>query len=548
METLRSVGEILRGVFDSYKLAVALASALLTVGLTAHWWSKSAKLVARTFVGERSGRPLEVLRILVRATGLRLLKQQGALSSPELFGLVRQRIEHELIIPRPVPGSRGHDASFRASMVVWRKLMRRSFDADTIGGPSGADSPDVSLMPNITPGDINGNAALITRYFIILRALGTPEKRLHFLTKVRVEGGFLSPLHLLTGSFSRFEDDWRKILAAFEDEVIGLPRWLEDAAVDSSNRPPVWIQGFREIQRSLFDCWLQWGPSIPNSSRQGDTGVTTLQYGYGDESNSVEVVGPRDYLSKCLDQLWRNQQRPTLAVPCRATGYIAHTKASLQLRDKVGPALRKSWRVESNALEDGRIVLWVDGKEDHALHPGEQASYYSAYLWTLFVVLIKDKAGRTRPLHPLERNNYSTDRPWLDLLPVFEHCNIASAPALTMGKHLLAAKAIATIKYIAELAGGPECPLRFAYACGVDDPGDGKKTWLHALGLVTDVKSIAQELEELSQETSNAWLFAGEDPIVRLGYYASWHGYEHPYTTHELIDHIQSVLTQMEAR
>src|SRR3546814_8091673 len=64
----------------------------------------------------------------------------------------------------------------------------------------------------------------------------------------------------------------------------------------------------RQIQLFSYFCWLSWGPSIPICAcREWGSPFGVVQFGYGDENNSIEVVGKRDEIGKALAALLGRQ-------------------------------------------------------------------------------------------------------------------------------------------------------------------------------------------------------------------------------------------------
>jgi hypothetical protein len=193
--------------------------------------------------------------------------------------------------------------------------------------------------------------------------------------------------------------------------------------------------------------------------------------------------------------------------------------------------------------------------EEHgSIAEQSRAPYYSAYLWIKFVIMVKRQDGRLRPLNFKREDGDHTAKAGLDFLPFFEHCNIACPFALEMSKNVLALKALEAIRQLVMLSGGPsKTPLRFVYACAIDDPGDGNGTWLEELKLCDPRDSKLVELlgamggdprvqaPGVRPRTEYAELFASVDPIVQLNHYDGWKDRQ-PHDTHKLIEHIHDVL------
>jgi hypothetical protein len=114
--------------------------------------------------------------------------------------------------------------------------------------------------------------------------------------------------------------------------------------------------------------------------------------------------------------------------------------------------------------------------------------YYSAYLWAIFVILCKkdhygsmeSESGWT-PVTPSRTTPKRSDKPWQDIIPFFEHGNIADPVTYDFLKRQLAEKAVAGLAKLVygNLDGRGEdaaakanaYPLRFAFACSIDHSG-----------------------------------------------------------------------------
>jgi hypothetical protein len=122
---------------------------------------------------------------------------------------------------------------------------------------------------------------------------------------------------------------------------------------------------------------------------------------------------------------------------------------------------------------------------------------------------------------------------------------------------LLALKSLDAIRQLVDRAGGRErLPLRFAYACAIDDPGDAGKPLLEALELVEPMDEkqwdpqkarIVDWMKKLGERAEYADLFAPADPIIRLDHYKPFDIARRPYSTHRLIDHVHEALDHVDA-
>ena len=94
-----------------------------------------------------------------------------------------------------------------------------------------------------------------------------------FLTPIAVKDGFVAPTFLVSGLLQQFETQWPLALERFDKQLGGHG------------------DEFALLQRFELYCWLMWGPSIPACTCEGWNGkFIVLQYGYGDEANSVPLL------------------------------------------------------------------------------------------------------------------------------------------------------------------------------------------------------------------------------------------------------------------
>lgn len=319
--------------------------------------------------------------------------------------------------------------------------------------------------------ELDDSRPKIKRYFDALnsRRDSFPEDLDRFLIEVKFDIGYLTPIFLITGLVNRFadEDGWKLVLDNYRKLVEKDDGYSEE---------------LRELRSFLFNCWLLWGPSIPVCScsqweASGKTKTLTddlmIQYGYGDENNSIDILIKgglrddfRDKLSGRLNKHANNQFcRPyaIAAAPFLARGRF---RWGPSLRDgEICPAqmfIRGGADLAATQPINGRIVLECEHNNVEACNVTEASRYYSAYLWIMFV--IENEHGR--PFF---------DERWKNLLVFFEHGNIADATTYQMLKEQLVAKTCSTLQkvlsrtQIKAAAGAPPQELRISYASAFDD-------------------------------------------------------------------------------
>jgi hypothetical protein len=302
--------------------------------------------------------------------------------------------------------------------------------------------------------DLDESRALIKRYFGILHSMGETDNK--FVTTVRIEWGYLAPIFLITGLINRFkeEDGWKRII----DNYPALQ------ANDSA-----YSKELRELRSFLFNCWLLWGPSVPHCtctmwSTEGPD--LTVQYGYGDENNSLDLIvkggRSRDFLGalgSCLGSRSHGRAPSAVfAVPYNVTGQL-RWGPSLDDREISGAQrLIQGGSGEMRKPLQGRVVLEASWTDCNYREEVKSSQYYSAYLWVMFVI-VDSKAGQL----------FYEGQPWKNLLAYFEHGNIADPSTYQALKENLAAKICASLDKILEKEAG----VAIGYVCAFDDSNCG---------------------------------------------------------------------------
>jgi hypothetical protein len=485
------------GLVDSFT-GTASAIALLVAIVAATWtiltdFGRSFIFLRRIHAGQTTGRTRDVLWTIFSVAWDAGVWWQ--LKKGPLFDNVRIRTEHELFSPRPIfhwPPVSGSDeyASFiskeqqfkkggasskhKENYKKWRKSMRKIYD----GGP---DSFTIFVD---TPAEINEKFVDIKRYFDTLKTVSVKrgENIKRFKCLIEINNGFISPIHLLTGLLVHFDSNWEKIIKAFNRDVKG----------DQSERIGKDVLDLRQIQMFIYNCWLLWGPSIPLCGCPlWRSEYKVVQYGFGDENNSIEVVGERTtiegYLANLAEPYAGSDLRP-MALPANVRGLLrlSGSISSSEKKDVNGlpPAARNSWTgdlderpllyvTENNpakpTADDGGEVVKAIGKISGAVDQNYESKYYSAYLWMAFGLITRD-GDNWRTARVVD--GVPAKDAWRNLVPFFEHGNLADPESCAFGKKQLAAKVLNAIVGVARDWGpGREDSVKFAYACAIDDSG-----------------------------------------------------------------------------
>jgi len=337
---------------------------------------------------------------------------------------------------------------------LWRRVRRML--------PNASPSANMEEKSNIIITDIpsiDDSRDAIKHYFDALedmRLTGKPS----FISTVEFRFGYLAPLYLITGLINRFggEEGWKLILENYR----GL--------IERDNE--AYSSELVELRSFLFNCWLLWGPSIspcgceywlPHHATSGNHII--LQYGFGDENNSVDVLieGRKEASERIADRLNspRNTARKSdfnpiaiMAAPFKIKGTFTWGPV---LDDDEVPQAQKL--IQGGTIlpnpNNGRIVLRC-AEGDVTSNTEKSSKYYSAYIWIMFSIETMDG----KPFFP-ER--------WKNLLVYFEHGNIAEATTFQTLKESLVTKACSSIAEILNRSSDRD-RVRIRYACSLDDP------------------------------------------------------------------------------
>lgn len=374
-----------------------------------------------------------------------------------LHKAARLRIEIELIDPAPEPPLRLHHrqkAEYRTAVKDWRhdkgkwKERVNILLAELAQEVQEEDAGPAIPVPTCSPLIDNDG---IERYFNALHhQLLRPAQQPVFLSKVMIKSGFAAPLHLLTGVLARYHEDWPTIVEGYGRSIIRPGDVLR-------------YHPARNIQMFIFDCWLLWGPSIPLCSCPEWHGDVALQYGYGDEDNSLTLR------CKSPDVL-----REVTGLSAGVAGFAIQTRVSGTL--KWGPVLRDFGICPAQAAiwKDKRLVLDITDEKMEGMRAAggteEQvfAQYYSAYLWIAFVMCDKDG----EPLNPNGPADVeSRDHRWRDIIPFFMHGNIGDNATYEFHTSQLARAVLEGARQL--LVAEKESGLILRFVCAIDESGCG---------------------------------------------------------------------------
>lgn len=301
----------------------------------------------------------------------------------------------------------------------------------------------------------------IKEYLIAVSELKQSPDENEFLCKVKINEGFLLPLNLIAGLMSRFSEDWDPIISSYSQMA---------------------TESFSTVQMSIFDLWLLWGPSVPICSCDEWSGPVALQYGFGDENNSVRVRILAEMKETMMEAFRKSHEKRSKA------GYPA-------LHASVIGKLRLPSSFEEGALCGAQKELlntdseaFIFEYDSHTVIGNATGShlFYTAYVWAMFVI-----GRKMKPTIDEVR-----EASWLQTVPFFEHANIVDETSYEIAKLQLAHKVLTFLKNSLQFELDPSLPpCKLWYVCAIDDSGCGNQVEVIPKG-----KRIRDIIEELLKE------------------------------------------------
>jgi hypothetical protein len=285
-----------------------------------------------------------------------------------------------------------------------------------------------------------------------------------FLSPIEFQSGFLAPTYLVSGPLAEFDEDWTKIVDTYDDKLKGL--------LPDGNDPLKSLPDLRKLQSFIWDCWVQWGPSVPICSSEAWTSrkgapqqEVALQFGYGDENNSLPICLRRidagadpnatespHWKGQTFDG-WEIELRRIRAEAPHARGVACPVRVNGHLRWLVPKDRSHRFCV---AQHDTKLRTVDDADDADGWLVFEAATIngdpsgplsYSAYIWVLIAICqstpSNGEANTDRDGQPGYRLVHPSDAElWRGLIPFFQHGNIAEASVYNDIKNELAAKTV----------------------------------------------------------------------------------------------------------
>jgi hypothetical protein len=359
----------------------------------------------------------------------------------------------------------------------------------------------------------------IKKYLKLVMEINGSQSDAKFICPIQFTDGFIAPLYLITGPLRYFNDAWPKIITEYNSTI-------DHARKIANDKKTIPVQS---IQSSIFTTWIAWGPSIPicKCDKWGKDHADkriTFQYGFGDENNSIPILLQKGehmnlnhpeliFLSSQDNHFNLVSQVTITATPVllsRTTREGQIAIAQTELIDGINDEL---------VLDFGKYLSPIT-KDDEIIYHENRANgsvnYYTAYVWILFAVIEKGRLNefenqieniktldeKLTKLNDIGKANQikqdmSISTVWRQLLPFFEHVNIADASSYEIQKKALVYKSLNMLKELHSQNGD----LEFVYLCAFDhcnccDPMTRQENEL----LVTSGSTIKGNLIELIEK------------------------------------------------
>lgn len=332
---------------------------------------------------------------------------------------------------------------------------------------------------------------LIDRYFAAQLETQS-NKPPSFLCPIKFDVGYLAPTYLVSGPLSKYNEDWKKIINHYS---------IKKNNLENPNRTdPLWMhKDLRKLQSFIWDCWVQWGPSIPicNSiewKNNNNPARIAVQFGYGDENNSLPLLYTGNDTFDSWKTVLQNNNAENIIRPVKVTGLLHCFRQSDRNKNFCVPQ-RDDAPLDKNAPINNTWKIFEASKIEAINAP----LYYSAYVWVIIAIGKGDHKNKTFSLlHPLDKKSAPTlDERWRGLIPFFQHGNIAEASVYEDVKQELAVKTVDTlVRQLKKMKSETDTlGLQFAYVAAFDDNGDGASNLIEFPGKsILDMMKI--ELDE----------------------------------------------------
>ena len=302
------------------------------------------------------------------------------------------------------------------------------------------------------------------------------------MSRIEFQSGYLAPTYLVSGLLDEFDEDWTKLVRAYSKKLMGLLHKTDPLHV---------LPDLRKLQSFIWDCWVQWGPSVPVAgSPVWKDGRVALQFGYGDENNSLPLIYCPSAATEAgvsTASTWGDWQTTTVKLKKSAAhvGWAWPVKVTGQLRWYRREARNQEFctaQRETGASTDDKG--WLVFEADAIDHDPDGPLFYSAYIWAIVAICRStaddpspdpdDIAANQRDAQRGYRLIHSQEKDqWRCLIPFFQHGNVAEASVFNDIKRELAYKTVdSLVEQLRRARSAGVDWLHFAFVAAYDDNGD----------------------------------------------------------------------------
>ncbi len=315
----------------------------------------------------------------------------------------------------------------------WWKDLRRTFKKFIDDNDASGDyTIQIDTPFDLVTTEFNDSIKDYYNYFRQNKASGKfaipTTEPISFITNLEVSEGYIVPITFITGLNDRYDEDWVKILGNY------FTAFSDDLPPESAILP----------QELYFTYnWLMWGPSY--QIKYANDTYKLIQYGFGDESNSVNVILKNREKGV---EIWNTFSHDAETIGYKKFGYNCSIKGKLcdtseyytfcheKVDHRCIPFLK---RLTADHLGIPYLLELIDF--DIKTNLKAENYFFSAYLWIMFGLSDAANPGFT------PRKS----------LTFFEHANLADTENYNFLAHSLIDKCF---RHFESIASHPEFKVR----------------------------------------------------------------------------------------
>lgn len=197
----------------------------------------------------------------------------------------------------------------------------------------------------------------------------TNDEVLSFVSDINIQEGYCSPITFIMGLNDRYNEDWEKILNNY------FTAFISDTDIQFASLPE---------ELYLTYNWLMWGPSYQNQYK--DDKYKLIQYGFGDESTSINLVLGNTSKSNDLWNILNNESEndSIFGVNCSISGKINDTR-EFYFKNYENLDVAAIPFVKRLSCNKTNVPFLLELNNFEVLKSHKADNYFfSAYLWIMF--------------------------------------------------------------------------------------------------------------------------------------------------------------------